>query len=111
MPILVSEQGLGRGLEPLTTSLNALTPGMGGYWYTTYAPKACYLTSYNRSLLLTTPYVSYFDLTHSDSLKVEVEVWRGDVEGQISIGESWLALISAITEYTGRPNSSLTLID
>ncbi|RYG63256.1 hypothetical protein EON64_16275, partial [archaeon] len=107
---MVSEQGLGRGLEPLTTSLNALTPGMGGYWCTTYAPKACYLTNYNRSLLLATPYVSYFDLSRSDNLKVEVEVWRGEVQGRISIGDSWLALVSAVTEYTGMHSTSITFL-
>lgn len=35
VPILVSEQGVGRGLEPLTTVLNVAEHGAGGNWHTT----------------------------------------------------------------------------
>ena len=50
VPILVSEQGVGRGEEPITSYLNNQTEGVGGHWYTTYAPKPLYLTSLNRSM-------------------------------------------------------------
>jgi hypothetical protein len=33
IPILVSEQGVGRGTEPITTYLNKGTEGVGGHWY------------------------------------------------------------------------------
>lgn len=33
IPILVSEQGVGRGTEPITTYLNSGTEGVGGHWY------------------------------------------------------------------------------
>ena len=32
VPILVSEQGVGRGEQPITTVLNKETPGVGGGW-------------------------------------------------------------------------------
>jgi len=32
VPILVSEQGVGRGEQPITAVLNRQTPGVGGYW-------------------------------------------------------------------------------
>jgi hypothetical protein len=51
IPILVSEQGVGRGLQPITDDLNNGTEGVGGHWYTTYAPKPLYLTNQNRSML------------------------------------------------------------
>jgi hypothetical protein len=51
IPILVSEQGVGRGTEPITTYLNSGTEGVGGHWYTTYCPKPLYLTSSNRSVI------------------------------------------------------------
>jgi hypothetical protein len=50
IPILVSEQGVGRDLQPITNDLNNATEGTGGHWYTTYAPKPLYLTNLNRSL-------------------------------------------------------------
>lgn len=51
VPILVSEQGVGRGLQPITDDLNNGTEGVGGHWYTTYAPKPLYLTNQNKSLV------------------------------------------------------------
>ncbi len=58
VPVLVSEQGVGRGLEPITSYLNNQTEGVGGHWYTTYAPKPVYLTNYNRSMLFDNSEVS-----------------------------------------------------
>jgi hypothetical protein len=52
VPIVVSEQGVGRGIQPLTDYLNEnVSPGVGGDWYTTYAPKPIFLTSLNRSMI------------------------------------------------------------
>jgi hypothetical protein len=58
VPILVSEQGVGRDLQPITNDLNNGTEGVGGHWYTTYAPKPLYLTNQNRSLLFDNSEVS-----------------------------------------------------
>ena len=33
VPILISEQGVGRGLQPVTTALNKLEDGAGGDWF------------------------------------------------------------------------------
>ncbi len=52
IPIVVSEQGIGRGTEPITTFLNLFADGAGGDWSTTYAPKPYYLTNLNRSIIL-----------------------------------------------------------
>lgn len=66
VPILVSEQGVGRGEQPITDTLNSdVAEGVGGDWYTTYAPKPIYITNYNRTFMLTNSEVSFFNLTHS----------------------------------------------
>lgn len=66
VPILVSEQGVGRGEQPITDTLNSdVAEGVGGSWYTTYAPKPIYITNYNRTFMLTNSEVSFFNLTHS----------------------------------------------
>ena len=59
IPILVSEQGVGRGVQPITDYLNSGTEGVGGHWYTTYAPKPMYLTNHNRSLLFENSEVNF----------------------------------------------------
>jgi hypothetical protein len=75
VPILVSEQGVGRGEEPITDYLNTnVAQGVGGTWYTTYAPKPVYITNFNRTLYLNNSEVSFVNLTHS-----------GDLVGEISI--------------------------
>jgi hypothetical protein len=66
VPILVSEQGVGRGEQPITDTLNAdVAEGVGGSWHTTYAPKPIYTTNYNRTFMLNNSEVSFFNLTHT----------------------------------------------
>ena len=101
VPILVSEQGVGRGLQPITDYLNTnVAQGAGGDWYTTYAPKPMYLTNLNHSLVFTNSEVMYFDLTGSDS--VQVELWGLVFSGNILSGDSMEAIVSEITLITGR---------
>lgn len=101
VPILVSEQGVGRGEEPITSYLNTFNAeGVGGHWYTTYAPKAIYLTNYNRSIFLDESVVMFIDLTHP--FEVEFEVWNKKLSGYIFYGSSWIELIQSISLITGR---------
>lgn len=100
VPILVSEQGLGRGEEPITSFENDKTPGVGGYWYTTYAPKAIYVTNHNRSVFIDIPETMFVDLTVATA--VRVECWASSIRGKIYFGRSWLELVEAITADTGR---------
>ena len=72
VPILVAEQGIGRGAEPTTTALNWIADGTGGDSLTTYAPKPLYMTNHNRSMIfensqvLTTSYIYilYYYIIH-----------------------------------------------
>ena len=68
VPILVSEQGVGRGEQPITDYLNEnVAQGVGGDWYTTYAPKPIYITNHNRTVFLNNSEVSFFDLTTTEA--------------------------------------------
>jgi len=44
VPLIVSEGGVGRGLQPLTRELNA-TGGGGGNTMTSYGPAVSYVTN------------------------------------------------------------------
>lgn len=72
VPVITSEQGVGRGLEPVTFLLNLLKNGAGGNWHTTYAPVPHYVTSRNVSFHLSNTQYSVFDFSASDSISVEV---------------------------------------
>lgn len=100
VPVVVSEQGVGRGLQPVTAILNWGGNGAGGYWYTSYAPKPGYVTNQNRSVLFENSEVMYFDLRNSEA--VIVEAWATEVHGRIFAGDSMLDLVEQITEVTGR---------
>ena len=51
VPIIVAEQGIGRGAQPITAILNQFAKGSGGDDLKTYAPKAVYITNKNRAVL------------------------------------------------------------
>jgi sulfoquinovosidase len=65
VPIWVSEQGVGRGEEPITTGANITNGGAGGNAFTSYAPMPLYITNTMRGFLLTNLAYSAFDLRQS----------------------------------------------
>ncbi|MFI7580042.1 alpha-glucosidase [Kocuria kalidii] len=101
LPVLVQEQGVGRGL-PVVTQLVSLLygPRTAGNWATTSISVPQYLTSHNRSLLLENTEYCVFDLRDDDL--VEVENFTADLTGQIVYGRTPLELIETCTEVTGR---------
>lgn len=106
VPILVSEQGVGRGVEPLTDYFNVnVSEGAGGDWYTTYAPKAAYFTDTNKGFIVDQSSIIIFDLTSANT--VTVEAWSSSLYGHILSGKSWFDLITLMTNITGRPPAPL----
>lgn len=99
VPILVSEQGIGRGAQPITAGAD-LTAGAGGDWHTSYAAVPHYLTSKMRSFFLENYEYSIFDLRADD--RVQVEVFANRVTGRILAGDTPLDLIESYTRYAGR---------
>lgn len=100
VPILVAEQGIGRGAEPLTSFLNFFADRAGGDWSTTYAPKPAYFTNQHRALFLENSEMTFFDLRDDDS--VVIETWSTSIRGRVLYGTSLLQLVTEMTSYTGR---------
>ncbi|KAF0897894.1 hypothetical protein E2562_001606 [Oryza meyeriana var. granulata] len=101
VPVLVQEQGIGRGDQPITFAANLVSYRSGGNWSTTYAPSPFYITSKMRSLYLEGYDYSIFDLTKPD--RVQIQVYGSSVQGRILHGDSPTELITSYTESTGRP--------
>jgi alpha-glucosidase (family GH31 glycosyl hydrolase) len=99
VPILIREQGIGRGEQPVTWAVD-LKAGAGGDPYTTYACVPHYITSEARSLFLENYEYSTFDLREDDS--VQVGVFSSLMRGQILGGDTPARLIEHYTEYSGR---------
>lgn len=76
VPIITREQGIGRGLQPITYILNHIPPAepsySGGDPLSTYTAIAHYLTSKGRSIFVHNPELSIFDFTVTNRATVEV---------------------------------------
>ena len=83
VPIIISEQGIGRGLQPITGFLNTFVGGAGGDWHTTYGCKPIFMTDRNRGLMLKNTEASIFDYSLLSSKGVEIEVWGYPVSGAV----------------------------
>jgi len=99
LPIFCTEQGVGRGAQPVTFGAD-LTAGSGGSWYTTYAGVPQYITSQLRSLFLENHEYSVFDLRKDD--RVQVQVWAPVMTGHVLAGDSPAMLIKTYTDFAGR---------
>ncbi|HLT28810.1 MAG TPA: alpha-glucosidase [Myxococcaceae bacterium] len=98
VPVVVSEQGIGRGAFPITLGAN-LTAGAGGTWSSTYVAVPHLLTSEGRSLFLEDDAPSFFDLTRPE--RIEVRLLSNAMEGRVAAGPP-MALVEAYTAYAGR---------
>ena len=99
VPILIREQGIGRGEQPVTWAAD-WKAGAGGDPYTTYASVPHYITSEARSLFLENYEYSTFDLREKD--RVQVCVFASRIRGQILAEDRPEGLIEQYTRYSGR---------
>ena len=99
LPIFCTEQGVGRGEQPVTFGVS-LTAGSGGSWYTTYAGVPHYITSQLAvTIFRRTMSTLIFDLRQDN--RVQLQVWSPNVTGHILSGDSPSALIKTYTDFTG----------
>ncbi|GBG24992.1 Alpha-glucosidase [Hondaea fermentalgiana] len=101
VPIFTQEQGIGRGLQPISYLVNFFVKRAAGSWQTSYAPAPFYLTSAMRSMYLSTTDFALFDLTRPDAITVEVNA--SSVKGAFVVRSSPLKIIETYTrEHAGR---------
>jgi len=99
VPLFTSEQGIGRGAQPITLGAN-LQAGAGGSWATTYIPMPYYLTNQLRALFLENTEYTVFDLRRAN--RVQLLTWSSRMQGRILAGDTPAELIGEFTSYAGR---------
>lgn len=99
VPIWVSEQGIGRGAQPVTALVN-LAARAGGTDMTSYAAVPHYITSRLRSLFLENGEYAVFDLRSAD--RVQISTFSGQMMGRILHGGSPEELVGEYTAWAGR---------
>ncbi len=95
VPVWVSEQGVGRGEQPITTGANLTNGGAGGNAFTTYAPMPYFITNEMHGFALSNNAYIEFDFRKAD--RAQVKVNSSVVLASILNGDSPSALISAFT--------------
>jgi alpha-glucosidase len=98
LPILVSEQGIGRGAQPVTFGAN--TAGAGGQWYHSYAPAPHVITSDLQSWFLTNTEPSVLDLRGADH--IALVAFSSSLTARAVSGETPLELVERYTGWAGR---------
>ncbi|MFK7969953.1 MAG: alpha-glucosidase [Bacteroidia bacterium] len=71
LPIFCMEQGIGRGMQPLTGIVD-LVAKSGGDWHTSYAGVPFYLSNHKRSFFLENSAYSVFDLRKDKRVQVKL---------------------------------------
>ncbi|NQY99785.1 MAG: alpha-glucosidase [Bdellovibrionales bacterium] len=99
IPIWISEQGIGRGLQPLTFLLN-LIASSGGDAFTTYLSSASLISSESRGFLWNATDLSILDL--SNSSEIVIDVFGEQLEVIAMRASSPKNLLTQVTEHTGR---------
>lgn len=99
VPVWVSEQGIGRGRQPLTQLVDWVAQS-GGNAFTTYIAVPFLMSSQRYALALQTYAYSVFDFREAH--RVQVQVWGQQVAGQWMAGKNPASLIEQYTAQTGR---------
>lgn len=106
LPIVTREQGVGRGLQPLTYLADVTNHGAGGTEAMTYAAQSTYLTDDLRGLRLDPelPESQAFAVADiTDPERVGLEVWAPRLRAELVAADTPAALVAA--QQRGRPGA------
>jgi sulfoquinovosidase len=98
VPMLVEENGIGRGDKTVTWIANLF--GAGGNEMASYAPIPFFLTTGNKAFFLNNTELSEFDFSQSDLIRIEVAT--NEILGYIWQSESPKKLLQLYTSVSGR---------
>ncbi len=100
--LCVSEQGIGRGAQPLSTLVNLVSPGAAGDAFTTYAPMPVFVSSENRAFCFDQSTIYHVDLCRINRRLVMLDAAADTLSGWLFHADSPLSLIERHTAVTGR---------
>ena len=99
VPIFVSEQGIGRGKQPITFLID-LIANSGGNQFTSYAPVPHYISSNLNSIYLKNLEYSKFDFSKINS--ISISVFSNSMKGGIINSDDPFKIIDEYTNYSGK---------
>jgi hypothetical protein len=110
VPLITTEGGVGRGLQPITAFTNKFSHGGGGIDTQSYAPAAQWITNKRRGMIFDSLKIGYADFEDPD--RSEVLHWHDhDIAGTMFWGEDFMHLSQILSQTVGtmRPLPSWVL--
>jgi len=98
VPCFISEQGIGRGKQPITTLVN-IAAKSGGNEFTTYASFPFFFSSEKYSFSLDNSEYSAFDFREKDSWQVRCFSYK--IVGQFFIADNYETIVSQNSQRLG----------
>ncbi|MDO9593214.1 MAG: glycoside hydrolase family 31 protein, partial [Erysipelotrichaceae bacterium] len=100
-PLWTSEPGVGRDKSSLTTFYADKVDKAGGDYYTTYYPEPTFVSTRKYWLHVESTAYAEFDFRSPDFH--ELMFWEVPGELTLNVSDSYLELLTDLTEFTGRP--------
>jgi sulfoquinovosidase len=100
-PLWTSEPGVGRDKSTLTTFYADKVDKAGGDYYTTYYPEPTFVSTRKYWLHVESTAYAEFDFRSPDFH--ELMFWEVPGELTLNFSDSYLELLTDLTEFTGRP--------
>lgn len=100
--LCTSEQGIGRGSQPLSALVNLVSAGAAGTAFTTYAPQPVFITTCGRAFSFEQHSIYWMDFKRSVSGFADIAVWGDTLSGWLFEDSNPLGLIEKHTAVTGR---------
>lgn len=100
--LCTSEQGIGRGAQPLSALVNLVSRGAAGNAFTTYAPQPVVVTTKGRAFCFEQDSVYWVNLQNTGRGEAEITVWGDTLTGWLFEDDDPLGLIEKHTAVTGR---------
>lgn len=99
IPLWVSEQGIGRGLQPLTFIMNLLARS-GGHSYSTYFSSGAFISSKRRGLVVHSFPRTIVDFKNDNY--ITIDHWSPEIKLSLSYADSVKELLKHQSSITGR---------
>lgn len=100
--LCVSEQGIGRGAQPVSFLVNLASKGSAGNAFTTYAPMPLFVTSRCRAVLCEENSIYHFDVKKRVPGQILCEVLGQTLHGKVFLEASPLEVLERHTAVSGR---------
>ena len=100
VPLITTEAGVGRGLQPITAAMNKAMHGQGGTSVSSYAPAAQYITIQKRGFIFDQNSIGIADF--DGQMTTEMLYWHQTaVSGTLLYGEDLMNLSQELSKTVG----------